>query len=453
MRVLVAVHGFPPLQNTGAERAAERIAVWLAQHGHHVEVFTIGHLNHPVPEVSTVEQDGFQVHRLSFDIYAGNEFTNLYDNPMIGQALKPVLERGKFDLIHLISGYLLGGQVIHTAHEMGIPVVLTLTEYFFMCPRLNLMHVDSSLCSGPDTDEKCGRCLLEGKRRFYYLKEASPVMADAFWTIAQYTSFAKRKSTEVSDRHEVMTNAFNQADLIIAPSQFILQKYAEYGYIHPNTVMIRHGVDRPSHIKPKHTSEQPLHIHFGYMGQMKSHKGVDMIVTAMMELINAGHACSLQIWGRSQDDPAYYRRMQKMTGGHYAVRFCGPFQGNRVFEVLENIDVLIVPSRWYENCPTVILEAFKMRIPVIATDLGGMAELVENEKSGLTFALNDVKDLARQMRRVMEDPGLFQRLESGIPYVKDASEEIAEIYAQYERLLGRSTQQPCEHGSSITPAI
>lgn len=452
MRVLVAVHGFPTLQNTGAERAAERIAIWLTQRGHHVEVFTIGHLNKPVPEVSTAEQDGFLVHRLSFDICAGNEFTNLYDNPLVGQALKPVLENGKFDLVHLISGYLLGGQVIHTAHQMGIPVVLTLTEYFFMCPRLNLMHVDSSLCTGPDTDEKCGRCLLEDKRRFSYLREASPVMADAFWSVAQNAAFTRRKSIEVSERHEVMTTAFHQADLIIAPSQFILQKYADYGYVHPNTVMIRHGVDRPSHIAPKHTSGQLPHIHFGYMGQMKSHKGVDMTVAAMMELINDGLAGSLQLWGRSQDDPAYYSRMQKMAGGHYAVRFCGPFQGTKVFEVLENIDVLIVPSRWYENCPTVILEAFKMRIPVIATNLGGMAELVENEKNGLTFALNDVKDLERQMRRVIEEPGLFQRLESGIPYVKDASEEVEEIFAQYERLLGRSTQQPSEPGSSIAPA-
>lgn len=451
MRVLVAVHGFPPLQNTGAERAAERIAVWLAQHGHHVEVFTIGQLDQPAPEVSTAEQDGFLVHRLSFDIYAGSEFTNLYDNPLVGQALKPVLERGKFDIVHLISGYLLGGQVINTAHQLGVPVVVTLTEYFFMCPRLNLMHVDSSLCVGPDSDEKCSRCLLEGKRRFFYLKEAAPAMADTFWNMAQYASFARRKSSEVSDRHQVMAKAFHQADLIIAPSQFILDKYAEYGYVHPNTVMIRHGVDRPSHIAPKRTSEQPLHIHFGYMGQMKSHKGVDLTVTAIMELIKAGHACSLQLWGRSQDDPAYYSRMQKMTGGHYAVRFCGPFQGTQVFEVLENIDVLIVPSRWYENCPTVVLEAFKMRVPVIATHLGGMAELVENEKSGLTFTLNDAKDLVRQMRRVIEEPGLFQRLENGIPYVKDAAEEITEIFAQYERLLGGSSQQSLESGAS--PAL
>lgn len=441
MRVLVAVHGFPPLQNTGAERAAERIAVWLAQHGHHVEVFTIGHLNHPVAEVTTIEQEGFLVHRLSFNIYAGNEFTNLYDNPVIGQMLKPILDQGNFDIVHMMSGYLLGGQVVHTAHEAGVPVVLTLTEYFFMCPRLNLMHVNSNLCVGPESDAKCGRCLLEGKRRFYYLSEAAPAMADAFWTIAQYASFARRQSNEVAIRHDTMKEAFNQVDLVIAPSHFILEKYAEYGYAHPNTVMIRHGVNRPDDVTPKQTLEQPLHIRFGYMGQMKSHKGVDLITSAMMDLIDAGYACSLQLWGRSQDDPEYYRRMQKMTGGHYAVHFCGPFQGTQVWEVLDNIDVLIVPSRWYENCPTVILEAFKMRVPVIATNLGGMAELVEHEKSGLTFTLNDAKDLARQMKRVVEEPGLFQRLESGIPYVKDASEEIEEIYAQYERLLGRSSQQ------------
>lgn len=417
--------------------------MWLVEHGHSVEVFTIGSLDQPTPTITTVEQGGMLVHRLSFDIRAGDAFTNLYDNPLVGQYLAPILERGHFDLLHLVSGYLLGGQVIHTAHQAGIPVVLTLTEYFFMCPRLNLMHADSSLCVGPESDAKCSRCLLEDKRRFSYLQEAAPKMADAFWSLTQNAAFLRRKNEEVAARRQFMRDAFHQADLVIAPSHFILEKYAEFGYIPKHSVFIQHGVAQPDGFQKEEADPQPGSIRFGYIGQIKPHKGVDLITTAVVQLVDAGLPCSLQIWGRSQDNPDYYQRMQKSTTGYPAVRYCGPFEGTRVWNVLDGIDVLVVPSRWYENCPTVILEAFKMQIPVIATHIGGMAELVQPDKNGLTFALNDANDLSQQMRRLITEPGLLQKLKNGVPYIKSASEEVGEIFTQYEQLLaGRRPQSP-----------
>ncbi|HEY9088254.1 MAG TPA: glycosyltransferase, partial [Anaerolineaceae bacterium] len=105
MRILLAVHGFPPLQNLGAERAAQRIADWLVEHGHHVEVFTTGEIHHKAPFLQTVQQNGMLVHRLSYEVRDGNEFLNMYNNPVIAAALKPILEEGHFDLLHLISGY------------------------------------------------------------------------------------------------------------------------------------------------------------------------------------------------------------------------------------------------------------------------------------------------------------------------------------------------------------
>ncbi len=440
MRVLLAVHGFPPLQNTGAERAAERIATWLVSHGHYVEVFTIGSLDQDIPHVVTTEQGGFRVHRLSFNSHSGNEFLNLYDNPLVGAAIKPVLEQGNFDLMHMISGYLLGGQAVRAARRAGLPVVITLTEFFFMCPRLNLMHANSSLCVGPESTEKCARCVLEDKRRYYYLNEAAPVMADKFWSMAQNTDFAQRKNQEVQLRQQVLHNTLEQVDLVIAPSRFILEKYAEFGYAHPRSIFIQHGVNRAQDVEPVLASETPRRMRFGFMGQIKPHKGVDLVVEAMKVLLDAGRQVELAIWGRSKDDPEYYRNLQRSARAHDAIHFCGAFDGARVWNVLQEMDVLVVPSRWFENCPTVILEAFKMRVPVIATNMGGMAELVQHEHSGLTFAVNDAEDLRAQMERIISEPGLYPRLQQGIPYIKDGSEEIEEIYAQYQSLLAEKNQ-------------
>ena len=63
----------------------------------------------------------------------------------------------------------------------------------------------------------------------------------------------------------------------------------------------------------------------------------------------------------------------------------------------------MVPSRWYENTPLVIQSALATRTPLIATDLGGMSELVKSGENGLLFKLNDEEDLARQLESILHD--------------------------------------------------
>jgi glycosyltransferase involved in cell wall biosynthesis len=77
---------------------------------------------------------------------------------------------------------------------------------------------------------------------------------------------------------------------------------------------------------------------------------------------------------------------------------------------MAGLDVLVVPSRWYENSPNVILEAQAFNVPIVATGLGGMAELVRDEIDGLLFELNNAQDLARQLQRTFEDRELLSRL-------------------------------------------
>jgi glycosyltransferase involved in cell wall biosynthesis len=103
--------------------------------------------------------------------------------------------------------------------------------------------------------------------------------------------------------------------------------------------------------------------------------------------------------------------------------------------VIRSIDVLVVPSRWYENSPNVIQEAFEMKRPVIVTNLGGMAEMVDHEHSGLVFKLNKVDDLSRQIQRLLHEPSLLASLRSGIPAVKRIHEEMQEVYEHYQRLV------------------
>ncbi|MEZ4670776.1 MAG: glycosyltransferase [Anaerolineae bacterium] len=166
MKVLIAVHGFPPTHYAGGERAAERIALWLVGQGHQVEVFAPEKLDDPNTRVESSTENGMVVHRFYYDVKQGDHFQNLYDDARVGQAFRKLLESNTYDVLHVVSGYLLGGQVIHTAREFGLPIVLTLTEFWFMCFRLNLLNAMNEMCVGPESDDKCARCALEDQRRF-----------------------------------------------------------------------------------------------------------------------------------------------------------------------------------------------------------------------------------------------------------------------------------------------
>ncbi|HVD45551.1 MAG TPA: glycosyltransferase, partial [Rubrobacter sp.] len=118
--------------------------------------------------------------------------------------------------------------------------------------------------------------------------------------------------------------------------------------------------------------------------------------------------------------------------------FPGPFSREELGSVLVDLDVLVVPSRWYENAPGVIFEAFAAGMPVIATDLGGMSEFVKPGKNGLLFALEDEEDLAERLRTLIEDRGLLERLCAGIEPVKTVGEYAGELIGLYGTLAGRS---------------
>src|SRR5690606_22752750 len=92
------------------------------------------------------------------------------------------------------------------------------------------------------------------------------------------------------------------------------------------------------------------------------------------------------------------------------------------------------PSLWFENSPLTIHEAFQGGVPVVVTDLGGMAELLR-DGGGLLFRRGDPADLARVLARLADEPSLFHSLRASIPPVKSIETNAGEMDAIYRELL------------------
>jgi len=206
------------------------------------------------------------------------------------------------------------------------------------------------------------------------------------------------------------------------------------------------GIDTAP-LTPFQDKAERKNLQVGYIGTIFEHKGVDLLVKAFLKLPEDARA-RLKVYGDTNQFPDYARSVIALAETNHVARskidFAGTFPNERLGEVLQDLDVLIVPSRWYENTPLVIQSALATKTPVIATDLGGMSELVRHRVNGLLFNLNDADGLAEQIRMLVEDRKLLKTLRENIPAERTISEMVDDIQAVYKDVSGRAKKSELE---------
>jgi glycosyltransferase involved in cell wall biosynthesis len=132
----------------------------------------------------------------------------------------------------------------------------------------------------------------------------------------------------------------------------------------------------------------------------------------------------------------YARLLLKLAEGDKRIEFCGTYKPTEVGDILQDIDVVVVPSTWYENYPLALHEALACNVPVIATDTGGAAEEVVNSMNGFTFRIGDEDDLKSKLQHVVQNPEILNEIKKNLePHIPVLVEE--EAY-KYERLYSMS---------------
>ena len=432
MKIIIAVHHFPPRYTSGAELRAYRTAAWLQDQGHDVHVICVEAIDSGDGDGLTFGDntyDGLPVRRLSFNLTAAPDpFTWAYDNPWIGEHLRRYLIDLEPDVFHLISGYLMSGSALRAAVDLDIPTVVTLTDFWFLCPRITLLRSDGQLCAPPVEAAVCARCLGERKRRYRILGQIAPDLMRAFW------QKQSERVLQIQARTDFLQDTLNSVDAIISPSQFLRRLFIETGVAPERIIFSRQGRDFPN-LTPDELTKTPAgHLRIAYMGQIAPHKGVHTLFEAVSKL--PGAALEVKAYGDATQFPVYASRLQQIVNQDTRLSLAGVYERSEVSRVLRGMDVVVVPSVWYENSPNVILEAFAHRTPVLVSDLGGMAELVEDGVNGLLFAPGNSSALAAKLQQLVEHPGLLDQLREGIQPVKSVAQEMAELQGIYRSITG-----------------
>lgn len=435
MRILIVVHGYPPTHMGGAELRAARTAGGLAARHHDVAVLCIESLVAPETQLADGElQDGVLVYKLQ--LQRGTDIGEGYQrsgSPVIQEALRKLICEWHPDLIHFFSGYLMGTRVIDTAVAYDVPLVVSLTDYWWLCHRINLLRTNGARCDGP-TALACARCRSEIYRRFRMPSNNSVgrPFVDALWYAAErIPALATTLGVdEQASRQQIMIEALNKASGFIAPSRFLAELYMRYG-VNPDRMHIwRQGVN--VNICPIR-KPSPV-VRFGYFGQIKHHKGVHTLIEAWGGL-KGERQRSLVLYGSAHGEEEYGEEIQARSHSFAGITWSKSIAHNQVWQALAEIDVLVVPSRWFENSPNVILEAQAMGVVIIGTDLGGVAELVEHGRNGLRFTVDDADSLRAQMQRLLDEPELLPELRKHqIPF-HSFYDELDQIEGLYNQLI------------------
>jgi len=428
----------------GAELYTYRLARQLLQAGHRVEVVCVESIAEGMPEPHCIsgEYEGIPVHRLFFNLALSPDPARWeFWNPPLGAWFGQFLNERQPDLVHFHAGYLLTGSVLEAARAAGIPTALTLHDYWFLCPRIHLQQPDGSLCGVPDNPAECVWCRLTEKRRYRLpdqaTRGAAGRLARRFLSrppLDRWSGWAARVEV-IRERREKLGRALRQVDVLIAPSQFLKRMFVQRGGLPPDRIRyLRLGLeDGTPRRSVSHDERNPGRhgLRVGYLGQISPHKGVHVLVEAFRSLGLSDGSCELRIYGDMGRFPRYGERLRRLAQGDPRVRFEGAIENRRVPEVLTDLDVLVVPSIWYENAPLAILEAQAAGVPVLASDLGGMAEMVRHGVDGLLFRVGDPQNLAARLRELMENPDWLPRLRAGIPPVRTLEQEFGELMMIY----------------------
>jgi glycosyltransferase involved in cell wall biosynthesis len=254
------------------------------------------------------------------------------------------------------------------------------------------------------------------------------------------TSSADRTARQADARLAHMREVCVRATRLLAPSSYLRDRFIAAGIPADRIALVDLGVERMSTAAIARTPSRVLRL--GFLGTMMVSKAPDVLLEAFRRLPQGEATVDLiGAYSPYHGDNSYQATLAPLLTLP-GVRTHGELTHQQVLHALGSIDVLVVPSRWPENSPFVIPEAFLAGIPVVASRIGGIPEAVQDGRNGLLFRAGDVGDLHRVLTRLLREPALLPSLRAGIPTVRSIEEDAAGTRAIYGQIIAGRNAHP-----------
>jgi glycosyltransferase involved in cell wall biosynthesis len=436
VKIVQVVHGFPPKQFSTIEKYTYALCRELTRK-HDVVVYARDS-DFSLPDYAESESSvqGIRVHRINNRL----EFPHYYDyeNRMITNSFRKFLDHEKPDLVHIQHLMGLSASMVRAAGNVGVPVAMTLHDFWLLCRRMSLLRPNLELCSGPGA-KKCQDCRFREIEHFilpYLVRGALQFVPETLVNDVGRNAAARwfnEKDTQIDHyitahmaRTRYLQMMMDWVDLFISPSEFTKRLFIEKGIPSSKIIAVPHGLP---HFNLRKVEKKPTEVlRFGYMGTVNWHKGVHVLVEAFNWL--RGERAELRVYGAAPS-VAYLRYLMSINRNEKTV-FLGTYPD--AGSALSEIDVLVIPSILYENFSLVMREAFMTKTPVIASRNGALPEGIDDGKTGLLFEPGNALDLLSKVKFLLANPHVVREMSERAPPVKTMQEHAHEIEAIYRTL-------------------
>lgn len=415
MRILHIVHQYPPAHLGGTEIYTRGLARHQAAAGHRVGVCCPeeGIRNNYRP----VMEDGVRVYRLGggrrgrasifLSTLASNQYTGVFDRLLVEESP---------EIVHIQHLMGLPASLVDRIDAAGIPYIISLHDYWYGCANAQLLtNYDETICSGPDARfHNCGRCAL-ARAGLNGLSLFAPVAAPL-----------------MSRRNHLLYRVFQGAAAVLSSTAFVRAAYEGMGFPVERVRILPLGIDTGEQIaatRPANRRRLPgAPLRLGYVGGLSRQKGIHHLVDAVNRLPD--ESVTLSIYGDTDAFPEYVAELRQ-SATHPGIRFKGVVSRSELWPALRELDALVVPTLWYETFSIVVHEAFAAGLPVIASRIGVMPEVIRDGVDGLLFPQGDVEALTSLLRDLIRQPERLDALTQAIRPVYTFSEHADRLYEIY----------------------
>ncbi|MEH2207748.1 MAG: glycosyltransferase [Nostoc sp.] len=359
------------------------------------------------------------------------------------------LENNRADVYHQHSWrFDCGLHHLALARQLGMATVVTVHIPEPICLRGTMMRWGEEPCNGLIDSVNCSQCLGVAKQVSpWMLKAFSQVPLDV--GIAAETKLLTSKNfklrllgktlgipTLVSQHRRNLMQLAKLADRIVVTSNWQYNAFVANNVPPEKLTVSRQGVANTfkREVTPNKLQNSTLKI--GFLGRWQETKGVQVLVEAVHSLPNdlpvelILHATHPGKYGAANRE-----KVMAIAARDRRIRIAEPLSREAVPDALAGFDILAIPSQWLETGPIVALEAQAMGIPVLGSNLGGIAELVRHGIDGWLVPAKDVQAWAEAIATLAKDADLLAKLRQGIQPVRTMDTVASEMLALYHEIL------------------
>jgi glycosyltransferase involved in cell wall biosynthesis len=316
-------------------------------------------------------------------------------------------------------------QILHFHHfiNFGLEAFLHVRETLPDCKIILTLHEYLALC------HHFGQMITKRDRTLCY--ESSPTnCAECFRDIAPSDFFLRKL---------YIRRFFDLVDQFICPSAFLAERYMAWGVPSDRITIIENVIPR-SRVETTATNAARRSdlLRVGFFGQVSFLKGMNVLFeTAELLAAQGEHNIYFEIYGDYGGQPPEFQTefVERLAKTSRNAKFLGRYDQTRIDKLMRSVDVVLIPSIWWENSPVVIQEALRNRIPIICSNIGGMAEKVRDGLDGFHFPVGNSIALASLLVRLAEAPELLQGITETMRSVPASDDIVARHEHLYRSLI------------------